>query len=120
MHNKGNMDVSFSNDTLDLGKFRPGDIIRNMVVNTCLDQGLCNEAEQTVGDTPFGNRATEMVYYTAHGTYVEWIHNALIEALASVAESQTVIKHDDCEEGPGYAAGCGTYEAYCPRKTPNT
>lgn len=92
----GNLQIFFSDETVNFGTMNPADIINNNIAGTCEDEGVCIQGSNDVGQTQYVSGpglADEDISYTAEGQYPSWIHNGLIAMMAGVMQNQTTVNN---------------------------
>ncbi|KAI3324079.1 hypothetical protein HD806DRAFT_543494 [Xylariaceae sp. AK1471] len=110
--NKGNLKISFSDDTIKLGTVGIDDIINNLYT-TCSTAGTCDTGDVALNgqliSSGLGGEIQDITI-TIHpdGAYPTWIHNALLDALSAAVKA--VAQCADVTNSPT----CPTTMAYCP------
>lgn len=108
----GNINMFFSDATVNYGQAVPADLIAKNVSATCGTDGLCVQGSQDLGT--YGIIVTDGlgkqdISYTAEGQYPSWIHNGFVSLLSAVMANQTKVHHK-CYEDIEPCSG----EANCP------
>ncbi|MCJ1347368.1 hypothetical protein MMC31_005592 [Peltigera leucophlebia] len=109
---KGNIKLTFSDETIKLGTITIDEIIKNLAV-ACSTQGQCDTSPfEITGDTINPGLAFttgETLTVNPSGSYPTWIHNGLIDALSAAVKAIA-----ECKPINTTPACYGNAMAYCP------